>query len=296
MRHYPMAGGKRLRPVMAMTVAEAVGGPEAAERAIPFGICLEVVHNFTLVHDDIMDDDDTRRGRPSVHKKYGLATAINAGDALFARSFEILLESDLDDGRARRLTSMVATMVREIGEGQQEDMEMEGGLDITVERYMGMIEKKTARMFQTAAAGGALIAGGTEEQIAAMDGYGRSVGVGFQIWDDLLDLTADEEKLGKPVGSDLIEGKRTVIVLDFLKSASDGQKERFRRAFENKDATEEDLAAAVGALREAGSIEYATRMATDFARGARENLGVLPECPARDALAGLVDYMVSRGS
>ena len=296
MRHYPMAGGKRLRPVMAMTAAEAVGGDEAAVRAIPFGICLEMVHNFTLVHDDIMDDDDLRRGQVSVHKEYGLATAINAGDALFARSFEVLLKTEVDDATARRLVGMVATMVREIGEGQQEDMEMEGGKDITVERYMAMIEKKTARMFQAAASGGVLIAGGTDEQAAAMDEYGRCIGVGFQIWDDLLDLTADEKDLGKPVGSDVIEGKRTVIVLHFLENADEAQKEVFRGAFENKDATPEDLKAAVEALKEAGSIARATEMAQGYADTAREKLTVLPEGAARDALEGMVEFMVSRGN
>ena len=296
MRHYPMAGGKRLRPVMAMTAAEAVGGEEAGARAIPFGICLEMVHNFTLVHDDIMDNDDLRRGLASVHKEFGRSTAINAGDALFARAFEVLLGSDVDDATARRLTSMVATMVREIGEGQQEDMEMEEGGDITAERYMVMIEKKTARMFQAAASGGALIAGGTGEQIAAMDEYGRCIGVGFQIWDDLLDLTADEKDLGKPVGSDIIEGKRTIIVLHFLENASDEQKAKFSRAFENKDATPEDLKAAVEALKEAGSIARATEMAQGYADTAREKLTVLPEGAARDALEGMVEFMVSRGN
>ena len=166
MMHLPLSGGKRLRPSLAMLVADCVSGEGG--RALPFGLALEIIHNFTLVHDDIMDRDDYRRGVKTVHKMWDEPTAINAGDALFARAFEILSTVEVTPEVFRELVYDVACMVRQIGEGQQWDMEFEKQKKVTEEEYLKMIERKTALMFMTGAKGGALIGGGTEEQVKAM--------------------------------------------------------------------------------------------------------------------------------
>jgi geranylgeranyl diphosphate synthase type I len=167
-RHYPEAGGKRLRPMLAQVVAEAVG--KAGDRALPFACSLEIIHNFTLVHDDVMDNDLVRRGRPAVHVLFDMPTAIIAGDALFARAFEIITDTEVPPQNIKQLIRSTAHTVWLIAEGQQEDMDFENipAEELAMEDYMSMINKKTAVLFECAAEGGALIAGGTEAQVTAM--------------------------------------------------------------------------------------------------------------------------------
>ncbi|RLF43554.1 MAG: polyprenyl synthetase family protein, partial [Thermoplasmata archaeon] len=206
MQHLPLAGGKRLRPILAIISCEAVGGN--GKKAIPFGVALELIHTFTLVHDDIMDRDEERRGIPSVHKKFGEATAILAGDALFAKAFEVVSEVKENVGI---LVKNIATMAREICEGQQMDMSFEEMEEVSEESFLKMIEKKTAKMFEHAAYGGAIIGGGSDEETLALRSYGRNLGMAFQIGDDCLDVIG--KKIGKPVGSDIREGKKTLMFI-----------------------------------------------------------------------------------
>jgi len=196
-QHYPAAGGKRLRPVLAEVVAQAVGG--AGEKSRPFGASVEIIHNFTLVHDDVMDKDAMRRGRPAVHVLFDEPTAIIAGDALFARAFEALADVDVPPQSTRRLLRLTAHAVWLIAEGQQEDMDFERipATELSIVDYERMIWKKTAVLFECAAEGGAIIAGGSEEQITAMREYARCLGAGFQIWDDILALLGDREGNGQ---------------------------------------------------------------------------------------------------
>ncbi|MDG6219927.1 MAG: polyprenyl synthetase family protein, partial [Candidatus Thermoplasmatota archaeon] len=166
MRHYPAAGGKRLRPVMAIVACSAVGGDD--QKALPYALALEITHNFTLIHDDLMDKDDLRRGRKAVHVLWGDATAINSGDALFALAFKLLAKLDTSHQDFLELLQDFATMVQGIAEGQQLDMDFEKRKEVSEEEYRVMVEKKTALMFQYAAKGGAIIGGGSREQIDAM--------------------------------------------------------------------------------------------------------------------------------
>lgn len=295
-RHYPSAGGKRLRPILAEVVAEAVGG--AGTKAVPFGCALEIIHNFTLVHDDVMDNDPMRRGRPAVHVLFDVPTAIIAGDALFARAFEVLAETDVPAQSTRRLLKLTANTVWLIAEGQQEDMDFENipAEKLAVEDYMRMIEKKTAVLFECAAEGGAIIAGGTEEQIAAMREYARCLGAGFQIWDDILALTGDEKTLGKPVGNDIRNGKRTLIVLHALHGlkADDERRKTLLRALGNDKASAEDIRAAIKALEDSGSIEHARCTALSYAEKAKQQLACLKDSKEKEFLAGLMDFAIGR--
>jgi len=292
MMHIPLSGGKRLRPTLAMLVADAVSGK--GDKAVPFAITLEVVHNFTLIHDDIMDRDDFRRGIPTVHKKWDEATAINAGDALFARAFEILSLMDVPPELFRKLVIDVASMVRRIGEGQQWDMEFETRDDVTEEEYLKMIEHKTALMFMTGASGGALIAGGTDDQAKAMWDYGKHIGVGFQIHDDWLNLAADPSKFKKPIGGDLKAAKKTIIVIHAFANGTDEHLGPVKAVFGNQDATQEQMDKAIQALKAIGSLDYASKRAKEHASKAREMLKTIPDNEYRKCLEELVAFMVER--
>lgn len=293
--YYPSAGGKRLRPVLTLAVADAVS-PGSSWRALPFGCGLELVHNFTLIHDDLMDGDSVRRGRPTLHNVWNQASAINAGDILFALSFEVMTRTEADDATVRTLVQEAARTVFEIGEGQQWDMDFEeaepGG--VTEAEYLRMVEFKTARLFEMAAKGGARVAGADDALTEAMGMFAREMGIGFQIWDDYLDIFADQDKLGKDVGSDIRNGKHTIMAIRTL--GSDGAEDRatFLRAFGNVEATGEEMEAAIDVMQRTGAIDYARSMAEDFAARAEDRLLALPPSEHREFLRGLIHYMIAR--
>jgi geranylgeranyl diphosphate synthase type I len=295
-RHYPEAGGKRLRPMLAQVVAEAVG--KAGDRALPFACSLEIIHNFTLVHDDVMDNDLVRRGRPAVHVLFDMPTAIIAGDALFARAFEIITDTEVPPQNIKQLIRSTAHTVWLIAEGQQEDMDFENipAEELAMEDYMSMINKKTAVLFECAAEGGALIAGGTEAQVTAMKEYAHHLGMGFQVWDDILNLTSDEKTMGKPVGNDIRNGKRTLIVLHALHTLEkeDERRRTLLHALGNDKATKEEIADAIAALQASGSIDHARALARDHSHKAKELLDCLPPSEEREFLSGLMDFAVGR--
>ncbi|QLH74464.1 MAG: polyprenyl synthetase family protein [Methanomassiliicoccales archaeon] len=293
MMHYPEAGGKRMRPILAMLVAEAVG--KNGKKAVPFGCCLEMIHNFTLVHDDVMDKDPVRRGRPAVHIVYDEPTAIIAGDALFARAYDVLSETDVPGEALRELVHIVSETVYLIAEGQQMDIDNEDRPTVSIEEYLEMVEKKTAVLFSCAAEGGAIIGGGTKEQVSAMKECARLFGIGFQIWDDVLGIIGDSKRTGKPVGSDIRNGKRTLIIVHALQHLKEGKdKETLMRALGNAHATDEEVSAAIDVLRRTGSIDYVTKASQDLALRAKELLKCLPDCREREMLEQLISYSVGR--
>ena len=292
MAHYPAAGGKRLRPLLATIACEAVGGEENA--AVPFGVALEMVHNFTLIHDDVMDEDDTRRGIKTVHAAFGIPEAILSGDALFARAFEVVLDSRVDDPELVKLVDILARSVRLLAEGQQMDMDFEDAKEVTSEQYMKMIELKTAVLYSAAAQGGAVVGGATDEQEEALAEYGRLIGLGFQIWDDVLDLESTQESFGKPVLNDIRNGKKTLIVVQALEDLRGSERSEFLSVLGNKKATREQLERARDILHEAGAIDHATKVADGLIKEAKEKLGVLKESEHKRALMSFADYMVRR--
>jgi len=295
MKHYPEAGGKRLRPLMAITVAEAVG--KQGKRAVPFGCALEIIHNFTLVHDDVIDQDPVRRGRPAVHVLFDVPTAIIAGDASFAIAFEVIASTDVDGERLRRLIKSTSETVYLIAEGQQMDVDFENNPDVSVDLYMEMVEKKTAVLFACAAEGGAIIGGGSQRQIKDMKEYARLLGIGFQIWDDVLGLTGNEKVLGKPVGSDIRNGKRTLIVvhaLEILGPKGKKKKAKVLKALGNEKATDAEVGACIDLFREVGSLDFAKEKALEYAQGAKERLDCLRDSKEKEFLRAVVDFSVGR--
>ncbi|HEC81432.1 MAG TPA: polyprenyl synthetase family protein [Thermoplasmatales archaeon] len=242
-RHLPLAGGKRLRPLLAMTSAEAVGGE--GTKTLPFGLSLELIHNFTLVHDDIMDKARLRRGLETVHIKFGEPTAIIAGDTLFAKAFEILHNLDVDPLKFKEINKLLVLHVEEICEGQQIDMEFEGKKKVDEKKYLTMISKKTASLFSCATEGGAIIGRGNKKEVEALSKYGKYFGLAFQIWDDYLDLSGDEKEFGKVIGNDIRDGKKTLMVIHALKHADNKQKNKLLSILGRKDASEEDIHQAI---------------------------------------------------
>ena len=299
-RHLIEAGGKRLRPALVLLVAEALGDGPGDYRAFPdldgdavdvmtAAVGVELIHTFTLAHDDIMDDDDMRRGERAVHREYDLSTAILAGDTLFAKGFELLTNTGAAPERQLAAIRRLAETCTRICEGQELDVEFEFAAEVLPEEYMRMVELKTAVLYGAAAAIPAVLLGADDETVEALYQYGVESGTAFQIHDDVLDLTVPSEDLGKRRGSDLLEGKRTIITLHARQHgiAVDD--------LLDEDPTEAEIDAAVDALRETGSIEFARERAEALTASSKERLDVLPEGEARDLLADLADYLIHRG-
>ncbi|MAO99633.1 MAG: geranylgeranyl pyrophosphate synthase [Euryarchaeota archaeon] len=293
MAHIPLAGGKRLRPIMAQLTCEMVGGDGL--KSIPFAASLEVIHNFTLVHDDVMDDDDLRHGVAACHTVYGLPTAILAGDSLFAYAFEMIVESDVSDKVKAELVRHTAYTVRRIAEGQQMDINFEEEETVDPELYLEMIRLKTSILFGSAAYGGALIGDKTIEEANELRQMAIWVGLGFQIWDDYLDATAPAEVLGKPSGSDIRQGKRTLLVIEALNRTKPDQRKELIKILDDNKNTDDDVQRAVEIMSECGALENCRKQALDYLHGAKETIEKYPKGEARELLEELLEYMVTRG-
>lgn len=286
MRHLLDAGGKRLRPSALLLAAEAVGGKP--ENMLPAALAVEFVHNFTLIHDDIMDEADLRRGLPTVHKKYGVPRAIIAGDALYSKAFEILSCTKSEPAQIVESIELLSKTSTDICEGQWMDMNFQMRKDVKEEEYMRMVEKKTAVLFAAAVKIGAILSGGNRDVSRALWDFGIKTGIGFQIYDDVIDLITPEEILGKAQGGDIIEGKRTLIVIHALSKGVTIE------ALGKYNATRSEVAAALTALKESGSIDYAMTKAIGFIEEGKSMLKALPETEAKNILIGLADYMIAR--
>ena len=291
-RHLPLAGGKRLRPVLAMISCEAVSGEVG--KIIPLTIALELVHNFTLVHDDIMDNSKLRRNMPSVHIKYGEPTAIMAGDLLFTKAFQSMHNLTSDCKEFKNVEYGLIDCIREICEGQQLDMDFEQRKIVSEEEYIKMILKKTAVFFQYAAEAGTILGGGTKEQSNALSEYGKNLGLGFQIHDDYLDMSSDEKTLGKDIGNDIRNGKKTLIAVHALNNSTGSDKKTLEKTFGNKNATDLEVKQVYNLFKKLNSIKYAKDKAIDFSNKAKNTLDVLPNSDAKQLLLTLADYSIKR--
>ena len=291
MTHLFAGGGKRLRAILPRLVGEAVG--EAHEGHYTLGASIEIIHNFTLVHDDIMDQDPIRRGLDAVHVAYDDATAINAGDAMLAVGFEILAESPhIESENLAFLVSSIGEMVRKVAEGQMVDIEFENRDDVNEDDYIEMITGKTSAMFETCAMTGAKLAGADEEAVENMANWGLNLGLCFQLMDDLIDITGDTQTLGKPAGSDVVQGKRTLIAIHALEC--DSELPMFSKVFGTGECNDEDLAQAVGELHSCGSIDYAKECAMHHHSLAHKCLDELVDSPAVSVLRELTDFQLIR--
>jgi geranylgeranyl diphosphate synthase type I len=303
------AGGKRLRPTVLLLVAEALADADAGPEAIDYrnfpdrrgekvdvmaaAVSIEVIQSFTLIHDDIMDDDDLRRGVPAVHREYDTETAILAGDTLYSKAFEIMVETEAPADRVVEAMDVLATTCTDICEGQALDVAFEERESVLPEEYLDMITHKTAVLYGATATIPAILLGADDETVEQLYQYGIDVGQAFQIQDDVLDLTVPSEKLGKQRGSDLVENKQTIITLHAREQGVDVDS-----LVETDDVdavTEAEIDEAVSTLEDAGSIDYAKGKAQTLVTRGKNRLAVLPDNEASQLLAGIADYLIERG-
>ncbi len=294
-RYLLSAGGKRLRPYLTVKSCEAVGG--LAKYAVPFAASLEILHNFTLVHDDVMDHDDLRRGKPTVHKEFGEPMAILAGDLLFAKVYQSVLDHVPPHMSSDEVVLSLAKMTDAIillCEGHALDISYPQAMDVTEKDYIDMIGGKTSALFMACAEVGAIAGRASKAQVAALGRFAWDAGLAFQIVDDILGITADEKKLGKPVGSDIREGKKTLIMIHALANANEAQMKVLKKAVGVSDASKENIDAVVKTLYEIGSIQYAKDEASKYTASAFDNIKDIPEGQSKQELVDLVNYFVQR--
>ena len=295
-RHLLEAGGKRLRPCLALAACDAVGG--RAEDALEAAAALELLHTFTLIHDDIMDKDGFRRNVKTVYKIWGEPVAIMAGDALFAKVFEVVAANarrlKLPADRVVELFDIISKTSFEICRGQTSDMLFEGRSDVSEQEYLKMVSQKTGALIEASTKVGALLGKGKPKQVKALAEYGRLIGVAFQIHDDMLGVVGERKKFGKPIGNDIREGKRTLIIVRALAKASRGDRATLMCALGNEKASKAELAAAIKILKSTGAIDYAAKKARELVGDAKTKLQLLPDSKAKQFLMELADFTIER--
>ncbi|MEN6396995.1 MAG: polyprenyl synthetase family protein [Methanoregula sp.] len=286
--HLLNAGGKRLRPAVVMLSAEAIKHGSSSD-IMPAALALEVTHTFTLIHDDIMDGDSLRRGVPTVHTKWDMPTGILAGDVLYARAFEFISQAKASDAAKVRATALLARACADICEGQHMDMSFEHRTDVTEEEYVSMVEKKTGVLYAAAAAIGGTLAGGNEQQVQALYQFGLNTGIAFQIQDDLIDLLTPAEKSGKDQGSDLREGKQTLIMIIARNKGVDLLKYR-------RELSPADILAAIKELTDAGVLDDVKNKARSLVADSNRLLSVLAPSKERQLLMDVGEFFVTRST
>ncbi|MFY8136147.1 MAG: polyprenyl synthetase family protein [Aquimonas sp.] len=283
--HIIAAGGKRLRPMLVLLAARALGynGSDHLQMAA----IIEFIHTSTLLHDDVVDESDLRRGRKTANALWGNAASVLVGDFLYSRSFQLMVELD-----RMPIMRILANATNAIAEGEVLQLLHVHNPDTDEAAYLRVIERKTAVLFAAATRLGALLAGATEAQQAAMERFGLALGYAFQIADDVLDYTADASTLGKNLGDDLAEGKATLPLIHALTRVDAASRARMAAAIERGDTGA--LPEIVSAIRASGSLDYSQYVARRYAEAAIAALETLPESPQLAALRGLAMYSVER--
>jgi len=284
------SGGKRLRPMLVLFSAWAAGGKFAA--VMNAAIAVELIHNFTLVHDDIMDNAAKRRNRLTVHNKYDLNTAILTGDNLIPIAYDFLLK-DIKNG-SLKIVSDFTKAIRIVCEGQSLDEDFEIRNEVSIREYKEMISKKTAALLEMSCSIGAQLVADDKRVVRKLENYGRSLGMAFQLQDDLLDLTANETKFGKVPGGDLIEGKKTFLLLNALEIAGGKDLKEIKKLIKNRGINPEE----VGKFREMfirlGVVENTRKQIKLYTNKAIKNLSGMPNEEAANLLTWLAHELTAR--
>lgn len=290
MRYALAQPGKQLRPALLLLACEAVGSEP--EGAVDAALAIEIIHNFTLVHDDIMDHDELRRGRQTVYRRWDENVAILAGDALLVLGFGLL--ANLRSAALPQLLQRFSTAILEICEGQSLDKDFEQREAITLPEYYGMIERKTGRLFELACWAGALLGGGSSSQIEALGRYGADIGRAFQLQDDLLDLLGDQQTIGKDVGSDLEEDKKTFLIAHARSTATPAQWQRLVELAAVKPIDAARRQTIITLFAEIGTLTAAQEEIARSLSEARAALQILPPNSAAACLEHFLDTLVQR--
>ena len=285
-------GGKRLRPFMVMKSCEILGGE--LKDAMPAACAVEMIHNFTLVHDDIMDNDEMRHGVPTVHKKFGIPIAILAGDVLFSKAYQILSNSNLPSKATNELVSRLAKACVDVCEGQLLDIKMAESKKIPSQaNYIKMIEKKTSSLFDVSCSMGAICAKAKQSDITKLSAFGRNLGIAFQITDDLIGVLGDTRMTKKPVGNDLREGKKSLPIVLAITKSKGNDKKIILKTFGNTKATKRDIEKAVESIRALGIEKIVRKQALLYSDKAQKSLNNYSGS-AKKELLNLLNFVVKR--
>ena len=280
------SGGKRIRPSLLLLAARALG--YSAPGMIRLGAVVEMVHTATLVHDDIIDAADMRRGRPSPNTTWGNPKCVLAGDWLYMQAFRVALEE-----RNFRVLDLLITLTQQMVEGELLQMEKLGRA-VSEDEYNELIYRKTACLFEVSMRLGSVLAGASDRVEQCMGAYGHALGLAFQVIDDVLDLTATETVLGKPVASDLREGKATLAIIHSLENGTDEDRDAIEAVLTDQNFERVRHAQILEILERNGSIDYAVNIALGYADTARAALETIPESEYKRALLWVPDFVVTR--
>ncbi|MCP8304336.1 MAG: polyprenyl synthetase family protein [archaeon] len=295
--HLIRTGGKRLRPFLVIKSCEIFDSD--VKKAMPAAAALELLHNFTLVHDDIMDRDLIRHGAPTVHAKYGVPLAIVAGDLLFAKVFESIVsgmqEMNMKESTIIRVLELMIRSSIKVCEGQVRDLKMSSEQRFySVRTYFDMIREKTASLFETACRVGSIVGGARKDDERAMANFGRCIGIAFQLIDDALGVVGDPKVTGKPVGSDLREGKKTYVISLAIRLATDDDKLGIQKVFGKREVKQEEMDEALTIISKTGAVGKVRSEAQFYADRALSILKRYPDSPSKKALSELTHFIVTR--
>lgn len=279
------AGGKRLRPMLVLLAARAMGA--TSDQQVKFAAVVEFIHTATLLHDDVVDVSELRRGRPTANAEFGNAPSVLVGDFLYTRAFQLMVSLENHE-----LLRMMADTTNTIAAGEVLQLIRAGDVETTEDQYFDVIDRKTAALFAAACEGSALLADRDTSTRTALAHYGRSLGLAFQLIDDVLDYEGNPDLTGKNVGDDLAEGKPTLPLLHVLREGSQVEKSLVRRAISEK--RRDDFAQVVEAVQATGGLQYTRAVAYARRDEALKALSALPASPAREALEDLAQLSVER--
>ncbi|MBZ0334531.1 octaprenyl diphosphate synthase [Marinobacter sp. AL4B] len=281
------SGGKRLRPLLVLLSSQAAGYNK--DDHLKLAAVIEFLHTATLLHDDVVDTSDMRRGRSTANAKWGNAPSVLVGDFLYARAFEMMVEL-----QSLPIMNVLSHATAVIAEGEVMQLMNIKNPDLTEDQYRVVIHNKTAMLFEASSHSGALLAGANTEQENALKDYGKHLGLAFQLVDDVLDYQGDTEAMGKNVGDDLAEGKTTLPLIYAMKNSSEDERQLIRQAIRKGGL--DDLPKVLSIVKSSGAIEYTMNKAHEEAETARNLLNCLPESAYREALELLTEAAVARVS
>lgn len=289
-------GGKRVRPYFTLTGCGLCGGD--IEEAVPVAVAIELLHNFTLLHDDIMDGAATRRGRPSVYRKWDASTAILSGDAMYAWAFDQLQYYGKSDRYSKQnyaaILDIFLESARLVCEGQAYDLEFESSTAVTIDDYLKMIRGKTAALISGAFRLGGAVAGASDDMLTELHELGTEVGIAFQIQDDLLDIIADPEKFGKKQGGDILEGKKTYLSILSLQHGRPAQQAFLEEIFRKADVSEEEVEEVISLYQSLGVIHKTSEAVKRHYEYAVSHLDSLDASPYKEDLIEFLTQLINR--
>lgn len=286
------AGGKRLRPIISLLAAESVGG--SYRKALDAAVAVELLHTFTLIHDDIIDDAHSRRGIPTIHKKWSTNTAILAGDMLAGIAYKSLLKTPKN--HLSKIANVFTNAFITVCEGQDLDIEYGKKNLISVEQYYEMINKKTACLISAAAEIGAIAGGASQQQATALRNYGTNLGIAFQIKDDLLDVIGQADELGKPTGKDILEGKKTILLLKALELAEADDLALLKQVAKRQLVGNKKIESVKKIYHRLGVTEFARKEIVKYTLKAKRNISGLKANAASGLLNDLAEKIIYRSS